>query len=96
MKRLIIFLCLSFLVCVSVGFAGEHKAADYSGHFGDIDANNDEAVTWDEFKSHFEHAQKGMFEEADTDKNAKIDHDEWHAFKEKHNHGHEKKHGCKE
>ena len=99
MKGIIVLLCLSLLFCASEGFAGEHKTgekADYSAHFTDMDANNDDAVTWDEFKAQYVHAQKTVFEEADTDKNGKIDHEELHEFKEKHGYGCQEEHQGKE
>ncbi len=86
MKRIVFLLCLSLLFCAAIGFAGEQKA-DYSAHFTDMDANNDDAVTWDEFKAQYAHAEKSVFEKVDADKNGEIDHDELHEFKEKHGHG---------
>ena len=90
MKRIIFMVCLSLIFFVSAGLAGDNetgKKADYSAHFTDMDADNDDAVTWDEFKAQYAHAPKSVFEEADADKNGKIDHDELHEFKEKHGHG---------
>ena len=51
MKRIIFMVCLSLIFFASAGFAGEQKTADYSAHFTDMDANNDDAVTWDEFSN---------------------------------------------
>jgi len=87
MKRIVFLVCLSLLFCAAAGFAGEQKKADYSAHFTDMDANNDDAVTWDEFKAQYAHAEKSVFEKVDADKNGEIDHDELHEFKEKHGHG---------
>ena len=96
MKRIIFLVCLSLLFCASAGFAGEQKAADYSAHFTDMDANKDDAVSWDEFKAHLTHAQKTVFEEADADKNGKLDHEELHEFKDKHGYGCQEEHQGKE
>jgi len=81
MKKIIMFLSLLFTLYCTVAFAGK---PDYSGHFDDMDTNKDEFVTWDEFKAHFSFATPEVFKEADGDKDGKIDHDEWHEFKEKH------------
>jgi hypothetical protein len=81
MRKVVIFLSLLITLYGVVAFAGK---PDYSGHFDDMDANKDEFVTWDEFKAHFSFATPEVFKEADADKNRKLDHDEWHAFKEKH------------
>lgn len=88
MARLAVLVLGVFLVGSSV-FASSPK--DYSGHFGDMDANKDKAVTWEEFSAFFPGAEKARFEEADSDKNGKIDHSEWHTFKDKHGYGHKKR-----
>lgn len=59
----------------------------YNAHYGDIDTDGDDAVTFDEFKSHFDNKQKAVFDAIDTDKNGTIGHDEWHAFKSAHGMG---------
>jgi hypothetical protein len=64
---------------------------DYSGHFGDMDRNKDKGVTWEEFGAFFPGAEKAKFEEADLDANGKIDHGEWHKFKDKYGYGHKSK-----
>jgi hypothetical protein len=86
MKRMLVLfaLLLSLLIFNAFAVAGQ----DYSGHFGDMDKNSDSHVTWDEFKAFFNHAEETKFQEADLDKNGKIDHDEWHQYKEKYGYGH--------
>ena len=61
---------------------------DYSGHFGDMDTNMDEGVDWEEFKAYFLHAESKIFKKADVNSDQKIDHDEWHEFKELHGYDH--------
>ena len=72
-------------------------AADYAGHFGDMDTDKDNLVSWDEFKAYFPQADENTYKEIAGDDSA-IDHGEWHDFKEKHGYGHGegKKHGEKE
>ena len=61
---------------------------DFSGHFGDMDTNKDERVDWNEFKAYFPHAEIKVFKKADGNNDQKIDHDEWHEFKDQHGYGH--------
>jgi hypothetical protein len=63
-------------------------AASYDGHFGDMDTSGDNAVTWEEFKNHFPHAQKDVHHAIDQSGDGVIDHDEWHVFKRAHGYGH--------
>ena len=56
----------------------------YNAHFGDIDANGDELVNWEEFSAHFQNAEQKVFDEIDLNQDGSIDHDEWHAFKAAH------------
>jgi Ca2+-binding EF-hand superfamily protein len=56
----------------------------FNAHFGDMDANSDGLVSWDEFASYFQNAEKKVFDAVDLDQNGNIDHDEWHKFKEAH------------
>lgn len=63
----------------------------YSGHFGDMDKNGDEVIDWNEFKAYFPHADPRVFEQADGDHNAAIDHDEWHEFKDTRGYGHDER-----
>jgi hypothetical protein len=81
-----------------MAYASSHKITekpDYSGHFGDMDTNGDEVVDWKEFKEYFPHAEPKIFQEADGNNDQKIDHDEWHEFKELHDYGHKEGHGDK-
>jgi hypothetical protein len=53
-----------------------------------MDTNMDEGVDWEEFNSYFPHAEPEIFQKADGNSDQKIDHDEWHEFKDKHGYGH--------
>jgi hypothetical protein len=53
-----------------------------------MDKNKDKGVTWDEFKAYFAHAEESKFQEADANKDGRIDHGEWHKFKEKYGYKH--------
>ena len=68
--------------------ASNALAADYAGHFGDMDANADGTVTWTEFKTHFPHAEEDAFARADGNGDSGLNHDEWHAFKSEYGYGH--------
>ena len=48
----------------------------------------DEGVDWEEFNSYFPHAEPEIFKKADGNSDQKIDHDEWHEFKDQHGYGH--------
>jgi hypothetical protein len=56
----------------------------FNAHFGDMDTSGDDGVVWDEFKAYFPNAEPKVFEVIDQNRDSKIDHDEWHAFKEAH------------
>ena len=56
----------------------------FNGHFGDMDADGDELVNWEEFKAHFPKAVPEVFQAIDLNKDEGLDHDEWHEFKEAH------------
>jgi hypothetical protein len=86
MKRAILTILLALSLAVPGVFAASEKG--YNSHFGDMDTNNDKGVTWDEFKAFFAHAEQEKFQEADMNKDGKIDHSEWHKFKEKYGYGH--------
>ncbi len=65
----------------------EHALPDpegYNAHFGDMDTNGDERVSWDEFKAYFPQTEPKVFATLDMNKDGVVDHDEWHAFKEAH------------
>jgi len=79
-------LILTLSVAVGGAFAASDK--DYNAHFGDMDKNKDKGVTLDEFKAFFAHAEESKFQEADANKDGRIDHAEWHKFKEKYGYKH--------
>jgi hypothetical protein len=56
----------------------------FNAHFGDMDANGDGLVTWDEFAAYFQNSEEKVFNAVDLNQDGKIDHDEWHEFKEAH------------
>ena len=65
--------------------------SDYNGHFGDLDQDGDDQVTWKEFKAHFPQAEPKVFEEADKNRDKSIGHDEWHEFKAHRGYSHKHK-----
>jgi len=84
-KRMI----LAFIIVLMAAVPGPLAASDdYNAHFGDMDTNKDKGVVWEEFKGYFPKAEKGKFEEADMNRDDKIDHSEWHKFKEKYGYRH--------
>ena len=92
MKNIIILIGLCLFLAALPAAASSHKSdekPDYSGHFGDMDTSGDQGVDWKEFKAYFPHAESQVFKEADGNRDQKIDHDEWHEFKEKHDYGHQ-------
>jgi hypothetical protein len=91
MKRIIAALILTLTMAVSGVYASSDK--DYNAHFGDMDKNADKGVTLEEFNAFFPHAEEGKFQEADLNKDGKIDHGEWHKFKEKYGYKHIEKKG---
>ena len=94
MRGIIIFIGLSFVLFSYTGCVHHNghdiEKHDFSGHFGDMDADGDDSVNWEEFKKYFPHSEKKVFTKADTDSDGLIDHDEWHHFKENHGYGHKK------
>jgi hypothetical protein len=56
----------------------------FNAHFGDMDENGDEAVTWEEFAAYFPEAKKDIFKSLDLNEDGVVDHDEWHEFKDAH------------
>ena len=56
----------------------------YRVHFHELDVDNDEAVTWQEFASRFPDTTDNVFRAIDRSGDGIIDHDEWHMFKEAH------------
>ena len=91
MKTFSIIIGLCILLSASTVFSSSHKQTekpDYSGHFGGMDTDMDEGVDWKEFKVYFPHAESKVFKAADGNSDQKIDHDEWHEFKDVHDYGH--------
>ncbi len=91
MRGIVIIIGLSFVLfsfggCVHDAHHSENL--DLNGHFGDMDTDDDKSVNWREFKKYFPHAENGVFNEADSNNDELLDHDEWHHFKEKHGYGH--------
>lgn len=84
MRRILVALILTLSVTVGGAFAASDK--DYNAHFGDMDKNK--GMTLDEFKAFFAHAEESKFQEADANKDGRIDHAEWHKFKEKYGYKH--------
>jgi ABC-type nickel/cobalt efflux system permease component RcnA len=56
----------------------------YNAHFGDMDANGDDLVNWEEFAAHFQNADQNVFDAINLNHDGNIDHDEWHEFKAAH------------
>jgi hypothetical protein len=91
MKALFFIFGLCILLITGMAYSSSHKMTekpDYSGHFGDMDTNMDEGVDWEEFKAYFLHAESKIFKKTDVNSDQKIDHDEWHEFKDLHGYGH--------
>jgi hypothetical protein len=92
MKTLIVGIIFIFVTTAGFALATEqpyHKTtlpdpAEFNAHFGDMDANNDEMVDWQEFKAYFPQAEPNVFQATDLNADGSIDHDEWHEFKEAH------------
>ena len=86
-RMVFIILIISLAGCA--GDARYHKStlpepSTFNAHFGDMDTDNDEMLSWEEFKSHFPQATKEIYQELDLNGDGMVDHDEWHAFKEAH------------
>ena len=85
---------LCALLVLAVGFTGcGHKKfhqtempdpGPYMIHFHELDADGDDTVTWEEFKSRFPDTNESVFQAVDQNGDGLIDHDEWHAFKDAH------------
>ena len=92
MNRAYFLTGLMLIIHLTIGCAaktGHHDqqlpaAEGFNAHFGDMDANGDEVVNWEEFKSYFPAAEPKVYAALDLDKNGFVDHDEWHEFKEAH------------
>ena len=92
MKRLWLLTILFILVVLAVGCSGakKHHKTDmqdpkiYNAHFGDMDADGNDLVNWEEFADYFQNAEQKVFNAVDLNQDGNIDHDEWHEFKEAH------------
>ncbi|MBN2141552.1 MAG: hypothetical protein JW718_11205 [Desulfovibrionaceae bacterium] len=58
--------------------------AQGQGRYADMDKNNDGAVVYEEFIVVFPDTDQAAFDDVDTDKDAKLSHDEWKAFMDTH------------
>ena len=92
MKRFLLLTMTFLLLIGTIGCsaAKKHHGTDmpdpgtYNAHFGDMDADGDGQVHWEEFSAHFKDAEKKVFSAVDLNGDGSIDHDEWHQFKEAH------------
>jgi major membrane immunogen (membrane-anchored lipoprotein) len=88
-KPVMIALLISAVAVVGCGRQTFHPSdmpdpGPYMIHFHELDADGDDAVTWDEFKTRFPDTTRDVFKAVDGNGDGIIDHDEWHAFKEAH------------
>lgn len=94
MRRLLLLTIPAILILagLAVGCSGSKKYHEtampdpkaYNAHFGDMDADGDAYVNWEEFAAHFQNADKNVFKAIDLNQDGNLDHDEWHEFKEAH------------
>jgi len=58
----------------------------FNAHFPDMDSDNNDRVTLEEFRASFPEASEheDVFNAIDLDGNGDLDHDEWHEFKTAH------------
>lgn len=58
----------------------------FNAHFPDMDRNNNDRVTFEEFNSNFPDASgnQDVFKAIDLDGNGELTHEEWHEFKAAH------------
>jgi hypothetical protein len=56
----------------------------YNAHFPDMDGNGDGRVAWEEFQAYFPEAERKVFDAVDSNRDAGLDHEEWHEFKAAH------------
>ena len=68
--KLVFLLTLLFaLIITAVAYSGNKNYHDgampdphsFNAHFGDMDANGDDFVNWEEFAGHFENAEKKCY-----------------------------------
>ena len=92
MKQLHSLLAVALITILSIGCADKtyHHGrpmpdpASFNAHFGDMDTDNDELVSWEEFQAYFPDANKHVYKALDLNQDGAVDHDEWHEFKEAH------------
>ncbi|MGD8700852.1 MAG: hypothetical protein PVG51_01955 [Desulfosarcina sp.] len=92
MIRLSLLNILIVLALLTAGCSGHKKnhstdmpdPKSYNAHFGDMDANGDDLVNWEEFSAHFENAEQKVFNAIDLNQDGNIDRDEWREFKADH------------
>ena len=92
MNRLVLIIIPILVVALVVGCSADkkHHKTDmpeskiYNAHFGDIDADGNELVNWEEFSAYFKNAENKVFNAIHLNQDGNIDHDEWHEFKEAH------------
>ena len=62
------------------------QPAKFNAHFPDMDSNNNDRVTFEEFKAKFPDASgnEDVFKAIDLDGNGELTHEEWHEFKSAH------------
>ena len=92
MKRLLLLTIPLVLLTLAVGCSSGKKyhgsampdPQSFNAHFGDMDTDGDDLVSWDEFSANFQHAEEKVFNAIDLNQDGKIDHDEWHEFKAAH------------
>mgnify|MGYP006298441579 CR=1 FL=1 len=60
----------------------------YMVDMSDIDKNNSDDLSWDEFKDKFGDTDRKVYDAIDLDKDGTISKEEWHAFTAAHGHAH--------
>ena len=79
MKKTVIILGLTLmLACLNSVASAEY----FSREFGDMDANHDDYVDFDEYRYYIPEATVDEFKKIDTSKDKKIDFFEWVAYQE--------------
>ena len=92
MKRLLPTILLLVLAMLVTGCTShkKHHTTDmpdpkpFNAHFGDMDANGNDLVNWEEFSAHFQNADQKVFKAIDLNQDGNLDHNEWHEFKAAH------------
>ena len=75
-----------FLICFCLAVASPALAAT-PDKFSPMDADNDGAVTWEEFHKTYPQMRQGAFDAIDADKNKAISRQEWETFSVQHGQG---------